>query len=304
MKETSAKKTTAKKATTKGKKVQSVGGDVQVLEPVAIPNFVIPELIFEGHTETLSNGNVIIHHPIYSVNNPIIFQKLLGNREVKKAHTETMYASILRHGVLRDIVVVYIKATGMYALADGQHLTRAMMLYGATFYKFVLIAVETEVEAFELVAILNITQKRFSLADLIQGWSNYKDEYKDILAFRDAYNISDRVLVCLLTGLSSASAVAAVQRGEFKILNREQAEKKILAVYDFKSKTDFDNLGAYGVAGLLQLFDKVGFDEYNANKRRFTKRALELLEERKLLHVPFGKTADAFKFYKEAWLTM
>lgn len=274
------------------------------LTKVSGNDIVIPRCIFSGHTDITSDGKKIIHHPLYTVTDAKFFAKLLGNRDVKKAHAEKMYESVVKNGVLREIVVIYIRETNEYTTGDGQHLLQALIMMGASFFKFILVEVEREIDAFELVSILNISQKRFSLAELIAGWSQYNDEYKDIIAFRETYDLSDRVLATLLTGFNPKAAVESVQRGEFKIINRELAHKKILAIYDFKGKTGFSNLGSYGVAGMLKLFEQVSFPEYNAHKREFTKRALALLKERKLLNVPFAKTDSAFKFFKEVWQTM
>lgn len=96
----------------------------------------------------------------------------LINRPIVKSHVNKMRDSMLRNGVLRDIVLVYTDIfTGKmkYYIADGQHLTDALVDLDATFHAKIVTASSLE-DLVTLIADVNNTSKAWNNIDFLNAW--------------------------------------------------------------------------------------------------------------------------------------
>lgn len=247
---------------------------------------------------TAENGQKITFHGIYETTCYELFELVKGNRPKKSKHIDKMAFSVVKIGVIRDVIVFHFNHK--YYTGDGQHLSEVLKRFGGTVpIRYKLINVNTEIEMFEMVALINGSQVRLSLEEYIKGWAEYNPEYNKLLNFKKEYGITYRVLATILTGLKS-KAVEAIQSGNFKVVDIKSAKNKIQLIYEFKSYVG-KKLDAYGVDGLVKFIDVIGLDTYNKEKFIFMDKVKELLNLYGIMDKNLGRTDDYINFFNEVY---
>ena len=92
------------------------------------------------------------------------------NRVVKKTHVKLMQESVLRHGCLRLVVVVWDDVLEKYIVVDGQHLSRALMGLNRPIECHV-VDCDTEQDLTQLMIDLNNISKSWKPMDYVHGWA-------------------------------------------------------------------------------------------------------------------------------------
>ncbi|MHA1989194.1 MAG: hypothetical protein ACW98D_21430 [Promethearchaeota archaeon] len=104
----------------------------------------------------------------------------LINRPITEAHVNLMRESVISHGVLRDVILVYtdiFTGKSRYYIADGQHLTKVLVSLNLTFNAKVIKADSVE-DLVTLIANLNNTSKSWTNRDYLNAWcATGKQEY-------------------------------------------------------------------------------------------------------------------------------
>ena len=181
-----------------------------------------------------------------------------ANRPVKKAHVKRMIESILRHGVLRDVNVVWSDVKKKYLVADGQHLTKALIFLNRDI-DCKITRCDNDADLTQLMIDLNNVSKSWQATDYIHGWSESgKKSYQLLQDIMKNTDIQLTVVLMAYTGLSRIAATKLMRSGNFNITNKKVGDKKINQLKE--CHTYLPNTRAINQA-LIGLINSVG--EYN-----------------------------------------
>ena len=150
------------------------------------------------------------------------------NRETKRSHINAIKKSVLKIGVVRDLVVVRMLFLNpdIYYIVDGQHLREALIELGVGACVKV-ITINSEDDLIEKISMLNSTAKNWGLGDYLKAW---------VTAGKADYIYLDKLLIELghksLTGLMEAycsRCSKTFKTGQLKI--QKEIGDEIIEVY-------------------------------------------------------------------------
>ncbi len=154
------------------------------------------------------------------------------NRVVKKPHVKLMQESVLRHGCLRLVVVVWDDVLEKYIVVDGQHLTRALMALNRPIECHV-VDCETEQDLTQLMIDLNNISKSWKPMDYVHGWAETGN--KDYQFLRSVLVKNTLQLSVVLMAYSQKRRMITtkdMREGTYKITDKEYGTKLISQIRD------------------------------------------------------------------------
>jgi len=154
------------------------------------------------------------------------------NRPIVIPHVQSMKESVLRHGVLRQVIVVFNKAKGKFLIVDGQHLSVALQDLGYDI-ECRVVDCETEEEITQLMIDLNNTSKSWKLEDFIHGWAaSGLKSYKHLKTAIAMSDIQMSVIIQAYTQKTRGVATKLVKTGNFEIVNKLRGDELIDYISD------------------------------------------------------------------------
>lgn len=169
-----------------------------------------------------SEGRVQITAEMYN-----LLQFTQKNRPINMDLVNRLKASVLRHGVLRLVIVVWDSIKQRYLIVDGQHLTVALKQLNRNI-ECVIVDCETEEEMVQLMIDLNNISKSWTLENYIHSWA--ESGVKSYKQLRVATQLSDVQLTVAMqayTQQSRAKATKMVKEGKFEIVNKQRGDELI-----------------------------------------------------------------------------
>ncbi len=151
------------------------------------------------------------------------------NRPINKQHSLSMKLSVMRNGVLRNVIVVWDSKKNKYYIVDGQHLSDCLKDLGYDI-PCTVVDSKSEAETTQLMIDLNNTSKSWKLADYIHGWAESGN--KDYRLLKNAMNLtySDMqvsIIIQAYTMQNRAKATKMVKEGRFEIVNKVKGDELI-----------------------------------------------------------------------------
>lgn len=156
---------------------------------------------------------------------------LLGNnRDIVPAHITTMLNSVKRNNVLRDVIVVFDKLSGLYKVVDGQHLWHALMLLNLPIVCKVASCDANDMEAVtKLMIDLNTASKSWTFTTYIDCWAKTNNPQYNFLKVMIEMNndIQSTVVLMAYARKSRNLATKQVKEGNFEVVDRAYGDKLI-----------------------------------------------------------------------------
>lgn len=160
--------------------------------------------------------------------------KMPMNRPITDAGVAKMKASVERHGVLRDVIVVWDKKKNRYLIVDGQHLVKALVELEAP-VRCRVVECKTEADITQLMIDLNNISKSWKIEDYIHGWK--ESGLKDYRILENAnevmyHDVQVSVIIQAYTQQNRAKATKMVKEGTFTIVDRNRGDFYLDCVSD------------------------------------------------------------------------
>jgi hypothetical protein len=178
--------------------------------------------------KSLSNSNrIVITQDNYS---QLFFTH--KNRIIKKPHVKLMQESVLRHGCLRLVVVVWDDVIEKYIVVDGQHLTRALMALNRPIECHV-VDCESNEDLTQLMIDLNNISKSWKPMDYIHGWAETGN--KDYQFLRSVIVKNNLQLSVILMAYSQKRRMVTtkdMREGTFQIVDKNYGTKLLSNIRD------------------------------------------------------------------------
>lgn len=260
-------------------------------------NFAFKTLLKET-IEYDVNGNVICYPAIVETTNYELLKLLKFNRKVSPSHVQKMASSVTQLGaVLRDVVVVKIGMS--YNVADGQHLTTA--LKGVELpIRCKLIEVKDEKEALIVVTKLNSSSRNWGISDFIRGWSDFNKDVKVISQLTGDFSLTHTTIAALLTNSTTALAKKQIINGSFKVVDMQEAIKRINAIDFFYNATGFVR-SQYATTGLINFMGNLGVEKYYKSQNKFIECIKRGMKKRDFNGKTYGRKEDYLEFFNACW---
>jgi hypothetical protein len=149
------------------------------------------------------------------------------NRVVNIVHVKRMQESVVRHGILRNVIVVFNKHLNKYIIVDGQHLSVALQNLNMDI-PCCLVKCETEEQMTQLMIDLNNTSKSWKLEDYINGWAASGNEHYKYLKTAIVMNdVQQSVIIQAYTQKKRLTATKMVKDGRFSIVDKAKGDQMI-----------------------------------------------------------------------------
>lgn len=201
---------------------------------------------------------------IKSTTNYGMFQLMKGNRQVDYNHVKRLKRSMERDPHLFASNPIQVNEHNF--IIDGQHRRLAAQELGIPVYYVV-----SEGITLDDTRVLNITQKRWSLLDFAQSFSDSgREDYTQFLRLQRKYNkLAPSIVVMCLQGGHKHQSSTDFRRGEFVIENYERGVEwleKLTAV----ATEGHIIMNTPMTAAFLQLFKggEFDFDKFMAKLER------------------------------------
>lgn len=244
------------------------------------------------------NGNVIAYPEIVETTNYELLKLLKCNRDVAPAHVQNMGLSITQLGyVLRDVVVVKIGFE--YFIADGQHL-EAWLKLAQLPIRCKLVEAKDEREALKIVTKLNSTSRNWGIKNFVEGWANFNKDVKILKELTKKFSLTYTTIGALLTNSTSALAKKQIASGEFKVVDMDEAIKRINAIDFFYNATGFVR-SQYATTGLIDFMGNLGVEKYYQHQDSFIKCIKAGMKKRNFTGKTYGRKEDYLAFFNECW---
>ena len=161
-----------------------------------------------------------------------------GNRPVKQDHVNRMVESVKQNGVTRDVVLVNSIFEKGYDIADGQHLTKALMALGRDIECRVM-KCKDEAARVRLMIDLNNTCKSWKANDYIHSWAESGiADYKILRKAMEFSTIQLSVFLMAYTQKRRGIATAMMKKGTFEIADKQYGDTIIRNVMDCHNFVD------------------------------------------------------------------
>jgi hypothetical protein len=260
-------------------------------------NFAFKTLL-KGSVETDVNGNVICYPDIVETSNYELLKLLKFNRDIAPAHVQKMGTSVTQlANVLRDVVIVKI---GMhYFIVDGQHLY-AYLKSANLPIRCKLIEARDEKEALKIVTMLNSTSRNWGIKNFVDGWANFNKDVKILKDLTKRFSLTYTTIGALLTNSTSALAKKQIANGEFKVVDMEEAIKRINAIDFFYNATGFVR-SQYATTGLIDFMGNLGVEKYYKNQDKFITCIKRGMKKRNFNGKTYGRKEDYLEFFNACW---
>jgi len=260
-------------------------------------NFAFKTLL-KATAEYDVNGNLIGYPAIVETTNYELLKLLKCNRNVSAPHVQQMGLSVVQLGyVLRDIVVVKINYE--YFVADGQHL-KAYLKTAELPLRCKLIEAKDEREALTIVTKLNSTSRNWGIKNFVDGWANFNKDIKVLQQLTKDFSLTYTTIGALLTNSTSALAKKQIASGEFKVVDMQEAIKRINAIDFFYNSTGFVR-SQYATTGLIDFMGNLGVEKYYKNQNKFITCIKKGMKKRNFDGKTYGRKEDYLEFFNACW---
>lgn len=146
------------------------------------------------------------------------------NRNIKPKHVKRMKESVLKHGVLRLVIVVFDDLTGKYVIVDGQHLAKSLMELGREI-ECQIVDLENETHLTQLMIDLNNISESWKLFDYVHGWAmSGKRDYKILKQSILNSGLQETVVLMAYARKSRGLATKELKQGTFKITDKKYGD--------------------------------------------------------------------------------
>lgn len=225
-----------------------------------------------------------------------IFGGIIGNRPISPSHVKNLVASIGHKNMLPDNP---INVNEKMQIIDGQHRLEAAKELGLPIYYLVM-----QGSRLEEIQMLNTTQKRWGLGDMINSYcSTGKKDYVTLRAFHERYGFPYTTAAMMLSGgvrhsadnTGSGEGKVSIWSGNWKVKSEDEAMRLAEQIVSIKDSSD-------GVAwkqmqfvvAFMRMLEVVSFDRFQQKlkvigvtleKRRSIEDYLRLFEEIVNYHV-------------------
>jgi hypothetical protein len=254
--------------------------------------------LLKGSIETDVNGNVIRYPDVVETTNYELLKLLKSNRDIAPAHVQNMGLSVVQlANVLRDVVVVKIGFE--YYIVDGQHLYSYLKLANLPI-RCKLIEVKDEREALMFVTRLNSTSRNWGIKNFVEGWANFNKDVKILKELTKKFSLTYTTIGALLTNSTSALAKKQITSGEFKVVDMDEAIKRINAIDFFYNATGFVR-SQYATTGLIDFMGNLGVEKYYQHQDSFIKCIKAGMKKRNFTGKTYGRKEDYLAFFNECW---
>jgi hypothetical protein len=154
------------------------------------------------------------------------------NRDIRTNHVSKMQKSVMRHGCLRLVIVVWDKKLEKYIIVDGQHLSKALMSINRN-SECQIVDCKDESEMTQLMIDLNNTSQSWRPNDYIHNWAESGKE--DYILVRKAIQRNTMQLTVVLMAYAQKRrnvATNEMKEGTFKIVDANYGDKLIDQIRD------------------------------------------------------------------------
>lgn len=254
--------------------------------------------LLKGSFENDVNGKVIGYPSIVETTNYELLKLLKCNRNVAPNHVQKMGSSVTQlNNVLRDIVVVKIGFE--YFIADGQHLNAYLKSVKLPI-RCKLVEAKDEREALKIVTMLNSTSRNWGIKNFVDGWANFNKDVKVLKDLTKRFSLTYTTIGALLTNSTSALAKKQIANGEFKVVDMDEAIKRINAIDFFYNATGFVR-SQYATTGLIDFMGNLGVEKYYKHQNQFIKCIVKGMKKRNFDGKTYGRKEDYLAFFNECW---
>lgn len=164
-----------------------------------------------------------------------LMARIPKNRPIFAPNLAKMKLSVMRHGVTRDLIVVWDNKKNKYLILDGQHLFEVIKEFNLPF-RCRIMDCESDEDITRLMIDLNNTSKSWKLNDYIHSWAEGGNKHYRLL--KNAINLtySDMQISIVIQAYtmqqSRLKATKMVKDGSFQIVNKIKGDEIIECVCD------------------------------------------------------------------------
>jgi hypothetical protein len=166
-----------------------------------------------------------------------LLAEMAKNRKVTENGVKQMKESVVRHGILRNVIVVWDEKKNKYFIVDGQHLVRAIKELGWDI-PCLVVDCKSDAEITQLMIDLNNISRSWKIEDYIRGWKESgKKDYRILENARSIMyaDIQVSVIIQAFTQETRSKATKMVKEGSFVVVDRERGEFYLDSVSDCNS---------------------------------------------------------------------
>lgn len=255
--------------------------------------------ISDGFTVNSTEGKPYHYHGIFTTTDydKIGVEEL--NRPIKPKHVASLGESIAKHGILGVIcIVAYIKSR--YVYVDGQHRAQFLKELGLPI-TLSLVTVNDEMEMFKLMSDINNKGESWSLKIYVQGWAQFHNTFKDVLKFKEEYDLTYGVIATLLSGKSTHHATKALKDGTLTTISRAKTIKFIKAINRFYMSMNSRLINySYTTEGFIRFVNNISLEKYLIIEDAFLKSAMEYHKDN-YNQATFAKAKESHEFFVGAY---
>jgi len=254
--------------------------------------------LLKGSIEIDANGNKIYYPDVIETTNYELLKLLECNRVVSPAHVQKMGASVTQLGaVLRDVVVIKIGFN--YTIGDGQHLGKHLKDVKLPI-RCKLIEAADEREALKIVTMLNSSSRNWGIATFVDGWAHFNKDIKVLQELKENFSLTYTTIGALLTNSTTGLAKKQIASGDFKVVDMDEAIKRINAIDHFYNTTGFVR-SQYATTGLIDFMGNLGVEKYYRRQNKFIKSVTKGMVERNFNGKTYGRKEDYLEFFNACW---
>lgn len=164
-------------------------------------------------------------------------KRIDANREINPAHVEDMKESVMRNGILRDVILGMLN--GVLVIIDGQHLFEALKQLGVS-VPCKVVECKNKAEMVQLMIDLNTTSKGWSLPEYIDSWAwlgnpDYKflkEAMKNELTIKKQIKQETVILMAYAQNANRTALTRATKNGEFKVADAKAGSQLLKQVVE------------------------------------------------------------------------
>ena len=254
--------------------------------------------LLKGSFEYDVNGNKIVYPDVVETTNYELLKLLKCNRNVAPAHVQKMGESVTQlSNNLRDVVVVKIGFE--YFIADGQHLFSYLKSVKLPI-RCKLVEAKDEREALRIVTMLNSTSRNWGIKNFVEGWANFNKDIKVLQGLTKKFSLTHTTIAALLTNSTSSLAKKQIASGNFKVVDMDEAIKRITAIDFFYNATGFVR-SQYATTGLIDFMGNLGVEKYYKHQNQFINCIVKGMKKRNFDGKTYGRKEDYLAFFNECW---
>lgn len=163
-----------------------------------------------------------------------------ANRMVNSEQVQILKELVLRHGVLRAVILVHLY--GENIIVDGQHLATALNELKQEI-PCVVVPCANEEEKIELMSSLNRVANNWKIANYIHAYKTSGNKHyavlekiladsKEITKTDKTLKIQDCVLHAIYAGKNRGAAKDDIEKGDFVVVDKKAGDEIVNKMYD------------------------------------------------------------------------